>query len=676
MENILAITALLLSCYFLLCIFRPSGITEFFLVSFIIATACIVLWGYTLAAMNCLSCVTYWAIAGLLTAMLTGLVAYIGSRGLGLILFPFSISWSTTKRWFGQTFGNNSLYVNSILTALILTTVTVGAINLALVIFVAPHEWDSMTYHLPRMAHYLQQNNLGYFDADYWAQVVHPKNSTLLLLYTFLILGHNENLTQIIQYFSYWVVIISIYGVVRKTGLSRVQGIFSALVGSLLIDAVMQATTTQNDLILAAYFASTVYFLFAFRETASWKYLALAGLGIGLAIGTKASSLIVLPSVGWISLALTRTAAGPKGWFRNFSILFVSVLMSVCVFALPSGYVENYRLFGNPLGNADVRGMHTFAGKDAGDVVRGGAYNILRFGIDFLSLDGLPSIEPVMQMQSLLHFVPRQVLSFLNIDLESREATSFAPFEYYRPTKGGYWGILGFGLVWIMVFLSVFRVIKRPDFFLLSLAAVIFVISQAFSGPYDPSKGRYFAICMIFALPLVGVCLSSKNTALKTYLAGIVLLGCVSAISLALMKTRPVSSMELGVPSSRSIFDMDRIAQLTYHDPMYYRPYVGYEHLVPPNAKVAVFFYPNTFEYPLYGEYLTRTIMPINSFHRGLLQIPADAQFLMYANGYPCASPKDIHLGADWFIRVLADDNRECSAAVAPDRPDTLLKAN
>ncbi|MDO8753988.1 MAG: glycosyltransferase family 39 protein [Anaerolineales bacterium] len=666
MDNILALITLALSCYFLLCIIKPSGITEFGLVLFIISTALIITWGYILSAMNQLGNMSYWQNIGLVTAIaLFSIVVFSGKKFIWHSI-PALPSRLSIKKWCVNALGGYSLYAKLVLLLLALTAIMVGTINLILILTIAPHEWDSMTYHLPRMAHYLQQNNLNYFDANYWAQVVQPKNSTLLLLYSFLALGRNENLTQLPQYFSYWVIVISIYGISRKIGFDRIQGMFSALVGSLLIGIVTQANTTQNDLNISAYFAATTFFLFTFRETSRWKYLYLAAMGIGIAIGTKASALIALPSIILISLALTRTDHNPKIWLRNLSLFYIFVLLAVFAFAFPSGYLENYRLFGNPFGNQDVSNIHTFSGKPIEYIVRGGFYNILRYGIDSLSFNGLPPMDSVNLAQRTLHFFPQRILSLLNINLETLEATSFSWFEYGRPPGGIYWGVLGFGLIWIITFLSLFRIIKRPDFFLLSLAAAAFWVSMAYSGPYDAAKGRYFSISAAFVVPLTGICLNNTHRAFRVYLTIVILLGCISAISAAVIKTTPLSATYPELLKKNSIFYMDRIEQLTFSYYTYYKPLVVFERLVPSDASVAVFLYPNTFEYPLYGENLTRKIIPINSFYKGLQPIPPDAQFLLYAKGYPCPLPDDRNLSAGWFLRELTTENRDCSSATKP----------
>jgi hypothetical protein len=87
---------------------------------------------------------------------------------------------------------------------------------------------------------------------------------------------------------------------------------------------------------------------------------------------------------------------------------------------------------------------------------------------------------------------------------------------------------------------------------------------------------------------------------------------------------------------------------------------------VPIDAKVAVYLKSDTtyspFEYPLFGEKLTRTIIPINSFVNGLIPIPENADYLLYDLGYPCANVSDDeYLGYDWYLRKLDDSNRYCN---------------
>lgn len=655
-----------ISCYLLIWLIGLTDPKDLVLAGFCVAAALLSIWGYILSSLDCLGVLSAWFGISLFTVFTLGLIAYIRKPQLNFFqLRP--LGRQVLKVWFLQTFGTQPIFVKICLFTLMFFTFSSGIINFLLVIKVAPHNWDSMTAHLPRMAQYFQHSNLDYFDSDNWAQIIHPKGAALLFLYLFIAFGHNENATQLAQYVSYWVVVFSIYGISRKMNLSRPQSVFAALISSLLVAGLVQASTNLNDMIMTAYFGSVVYFLFVFRETGRYKFLALAALGVGLAFGTKASSLSVLPALSLICLMATWVNENFRKWIKDFLIFQGAVILAVCVFALPSGYVDNFRLFGNFLGNQDVRDIHSFAGKSVENILQGGFYNTLRYGVDFLAFDGLPPVKQVLQAQHLLRFLPLKILSWMGINLEDPVAINFFPFENNRlpgtSEARSYWGIFGFGLVWIVVAASLFKAQKHPERFFMALAAVVFLISVAYSGPYDSSRGRYFSICAVFAVPLTGIFLDVRKRYARLYLIIVILIGGVSALSAVLIKTTPLSSNYPERVDS-NILSLNRIGQLTFNNYNYYRPLVSFEELVPENATVAIYLYPNTFEYPLYGKYLTREIISINSFYKGLLPVPSEAQYLLYARGYPCALPGDSHLGADWFLRKLSSENRKCAAAI------------
>jgi hypothetical protein len=666
--NLLAIITLLLSCYSLLRILKPEGTLESILVFFCISTAYIAGWGYVLSSMNHLNDVKYWAISGLSATFINFLILFFQRNSRQSPAFPKPSSpfhfITSFKDWYIKEL---SSFEKLLLTPLIFTVLLLGVTNLIIIIFSAPHNWDSMSYHLARVAYYLQHDNLNSFNANYWAQVIHPKNSTLLLLYTYLVSGKWENSTQLVQFASYWIAVCSIYLISKKAGNNKTQSIFAATVGALLTEWLLQATTTQNDMILTAYMGSIVYFLFAFREARKWKYLGLTALGIGLSIGTKASSLLPLLSAVLVALYILffNSKAELQHRFRDFVILASCTLLACCVFALPSGYVENYINFGNPIGPADVRTEHDFEGKHISDIAKNGTKNLIRYAFDFLSLDGLPSFGPVNQVQTSLRFLPRKIVNRLGIDLETSVAAR-VPFDLQKlPVShedGSYWGIFGFGLVWIMVFLSLIGVIKSTDIRVLSLAAVLFLILQAYSGPYDPWRGRYFIICAIFAVPTISAAVQTKNKFVFAYLLLVVWIGCISAVSaVAFRENSALITTNYFDEPTRSIFTMNRLEQITSNRSDYYKPLAEFERLVPGNATVAVFLHLDSYEYPLFGEYLTRTIIPINSYFKGPQPIPSNADYLLYTkNEYPCPAANDLYLGADWYLRKLTATNRQC----------------
>ena len=259
MNSLLAfilLASLIISCYILIRVYEAESLVEGALLFSLLLPAHIILLGFILSTINQLGHIEYWTLLSIFT-----LLASIGItrwrkgadkfRELSKVVLPSPKHIaSSVKDWYikGLTY-----FEKLILSPMILTMFLLGTLNLAMVSFIAPHNWDSITYHLARVAYYLQHNNLNYFDANYWAQVIHPKNSSILLIYTFLVSGRNENLFQMVQFISYWSAIASVYAISRKIGNNQTQSIFAATTSALLVEWLMEATTTQNDLTITAY---------------------------------------------------------------------------------------------------------------------------------------------------------------------------------------------------------------------------------------------------------------------------------------------------------------------------------------------------------------------------------------------------------------------------------------
>jgi len=480
------------------------------------------------------------------------------------------------------------------------------------------------------------------------------------MVFTYLTLG--ENLTQGIQYASYWVAACSVYGISRKVGHSPAQALFTALSGLLLINWLMESTTTQNDLIITAYVGIAVYGILAFYRSADQRYLIMTAVSSGLAVGTKATAVLALIPASMVFIPVVLHHLKSKSALYKVilsSKIFATFTLSIVIFALPAGYIDNMAIFDHPTGPEEVRKSHSFEDQSFSVVVKEGIKNSLRFSFDFVHLDGLPPITPVKKIDSMIVFVPVKLLNLININLEDNNNTR-SSFKFNRSTIGSedssYWGILGFGLIWISISISIVNMKQDLVLFLLSMSFILFFLVQAFIGPYDPWRGRYFTMAAIFALPSLGLYLNVRNLIAKVYVLSIVIGACVSALSGVFMRA---NSMPLTLKyqnyNYQSIFTMSRIEQLTRKRPTTTQIFTKIEEIVPQNATLAVFHAEDRYEYPLFGENLRRVIVPIRSFWGDLQDIPPDAQFLLYIDNFPCSDKQnDVHLGLDYYLRDLS----------------------
>ena len=125
--------------------------------------------------------------------------------------------------------------------------------------------------------------------------------------------------------------------------------------------------------------------------------------------------------------------------------------LALTVITLPSGYAENMRLFGNPLGPKGVREEHSIEGRGAGAFLKNGGLNMLRYSFDFTALDCLLYTPRIARLQHELTRAPRWVLHRLGIELAARGDTRRQYiFDRLYTADGNcsFFGIFGVLLVW------------------------------------------------------------------------------------------------------------------------------------------------------------------------------------------------------------------------------------
>ena len=174
-------------------------------------------------------------------------------------------------------------------------------------------------------------------------------------------------------------------------------------------------------------------------------------------------------------------------------------------------------------------------------------------------------------------------------------------------------------------------------------------LCQCFAGPFDPWRGRYFIAMGIFLAPLAGPLLARVMRPFwNAYTTLVVLAACLAALTaVAWRDNRPL------LPPSESVFQRTRLEQLAVNRPRYIETIKHYEEIVPAGAVVAICLEPNSYEYPLFGEGLTRRLIPVNSFQKGVQPIPPEADYLVYnfsrSRPSPYFDPEDVRLGRDWL---------------------------
>lgn len=207
-----------------------------------------------------------------------------------------------------------------------------------------PAVLDSLTYHLPRIGHWLQQGHMGLIGAtDERLDFVASGPEVVM---AWLVGGVREGfgLTTVAQAMGGVMMVGSTIGLARQTGLSRGAALLAGALPLGMANVVVQFTASQTDLFTTGVFAATFYLWVAALRRGE---ISVPGaLGAGLALGAKGTLFYLAPGAAiWVLWLAWQYRLTWSQW-RQTALLG---LVGVALFALP-GLARNWRAYGSALG--------------------------------------------------------------------------------------------------------------------------------------------------------------------------------------------------------------------------------------------------------------------------------------------------------------------------------------
>ncbi len=520
--------------------------------------------------------------------------------------------------------------------------------NLVIVLGSAPGCWDVLTYHLARVGYYLQQGNLDDFHANYWAQEQHGRLSAILFAGTMVLTGNTERAVGLWQLAAWVALMLEGFALSRLLGLGlRASRIAGGCLG-LLVVGVMEASTAQNDLLIASCLGLSLISLTRGLQTGSWVATASAAIAAGVAFGIKASALTLAPAMGVLAVGIAWQVARTSGqvaWTRLAGLSGATAL-ALTLACLPAGYYKNWRNHGHPLGGDAVL-KHADSG---GPWLQHTARNAARYAFDFFTADGLPESWGG-SLGSRLKAKTNAVLKSAGVDLESPLGAR-APFAADRPrfahNDRSFFGLLGPCLLLPALCLGIWpgRPVALRWF---ALAAILFFITQAGMGRYDFWRGRHFLYGTVLLAPLLAAWHDRAGRIGRGYFGVIAAAGILSA-GTALLWRDPFGFLSRpGQPALLSLNRLDQMAGLEASIPALQR----FDQIVPPDAHVALALRPDEHEYALFGPRLSRHLHPV-THTLPALKIPSPCAYLLYDPELGITPDLgDVHLGYRWYLRQL-----------------------
>lgn len=209
-----------------------------------------------------------------------------------------------------------------------------------------PNNWDSLTYHMPRIMYWIGNESVVHFPSHILRHLYQPPFAEYFILNLNLLNG-NDYFSNTVQLLYLVLTFFSIWLLLTQLAISRFYKILALFIAITIPAVELQATTTKNDIVCSFFILTAIVFCIKTYFSKNFSNFLYLGLAIGLAMLTKGTAYLFLAPVlavyGWLLLIKIIKTKDFKLLLNGFAIVLVILSLNICHFA------RNYKIEGNIL---------------------------------------------------------------------------------------------------------------------------------------------------------------------------------------------------------------------------------------------------------------------------------------------------------------------------------------
>ena len=235
-----------------------------------------------------------------------------------------------------------------------------------------PNTYDSMTYHLPRVMHWIQNQSVAHYPTHIPRQLHFSPGAEFILTHLHILAG-NDRLLNLVQWLGMVGSVIGVSLLAQRLGAAGAGQVLASVIAATLPMGMLQGSSTQNDYVVTFWLVCLAYFILAAIRSPGWGVSAAVGASLGLALLTKATAyLFAAPLLVWLLVGYGRSLR----WrcYRHV------ILIAVVALALNLGHLlRNTNLYGTPLAWQDGASTSSYTNEVIGvaallsNVIRNGS---------------------------------------------------------------------------------------------------------------------------------------------------------------------------------------------------------------------------------------------------------------------------------------------------------------
>jgi len=212
--------------------------------------------------------------------------------------------------------------------------------------FAPPQTWDSLNYHMSRVAHWAQEAAVVPFATGIEVQNSMTPGAEMLVLHLYL-LGAGDRFVNFVQWSAMLGSLVAVSYIAGQLGLSRAGKWMASFVAATIPMGIIQSSSTMTDYVVAFWLTCGLAELLALKEENGWKasafFLALAA---GLAVISKPTAMAVLIPLAVVAAVRLFQIAGIR------AVMKWGLIAMAVVLAINAGYMARcISLYGYPYGD-------------------------------------------------------------------------------------------------------------------------------------------------------------------------------------------------------------------------------------------------------------------------------------------------------------------------------------
>jgi len=478
------------------------------------------------------------------------------------------------------------IFVLSVLGVILVVT----AINA----IVAPtNNWDSMTYHMPRVMHWIQNTSVNYYPVNDLRQLSYPPLAEYAIMHLQM-LSNSDRFANLVQWFCLLMSVIAVSLIAQRLGAGRKGQFFASLLCATIPMNILQATSTQNNIVFGFFLAAFVFFcleLVAADEKTSCAFWA--ALALGCALNTKGLALMLaVPFLFFLSFSSRIRWTGILRWGGLF-LLVLGILLAGTI-------TRNSQLYHRPfptdaetsnLVNREIDAPSFFS-----NLTRNAALHLA---------------TPSFKINRALEALVEKGHAMIGIDIADPRYSfgghvfRFAGHNRHEDHAGNLFHFLAFTLAAILWVLNREQRQQRP-LILYFCAVLTGILIFCFSLKWQPWHSRLHLPFFILFAPFAAAVISEQKN--KTLLLSLSILSALFALPwLTANESRPLTG-------GKSIFSQERNKQYFANNPgMFFSYRKAADEIIDLNCnKIGLAFAGDSWEYPLW---------PLLKDHRSQIKI-------------------------------------------------------